>query len=201
MGAAQPDPAGPLQRAAPPPRPRRTGRGRGRTGGAAAVNDLLVVCPTRGRPHNIARLIDAWASTATPELGAQLLVAVDDDDPAKPDYLEVVHEVGFAWLEAGPRPTVPGMTEVLNRYAVRYAGSYQALGFMGDDHQPASDGWDRRVLAALEELGTGIVYGDDRFQRENLPTSAFMTSDIIRALGWMAPPELGHLWVDNAWLN
>lgn len=26
-----------------------------------------------------------------------------------------------------------------------------------------------------------------------------MTSDIVRTLGWMAPPTLEHLYIDNAW--
>jgi hypothetical protein len=33
-----------------------------------------------------------------------------------------------------------------------------------------------------------------------LPTAIFMTSDIVRTLGYMAPPCLTHLFVDNAWL-
>lgn len=169
------------------------------TADQSGVISLLVIVPTRGRPQNISRLIDAWAETSAGV--AQLLVAVDDDDPAKLDYLSVVLPTGFAWLEAAPRPDGGGMGPVLNRYATRYAGSYRALGFLGDDHVPRSGGWDRLIVKALSELGTGIVYGDDLFQRQNLPTAVFMTADIVRTLGWMSPPELRHLWIDNAWMD
>jgi hypothetical protein len=43
------------------------------------------------------------------------------------------------------------------------------------------------------------VYGNDLLQGANLPTAVFMTSDIIRALGWMVPPSLQHLYVDDSW--
>jgi hypothetical protein len=57
------------------------------------------------------------------------------------------------------------------------------------------------ITDALTELGSGIAYGNDLLQGERLPTAAFMTSDIIRTLGWMCPPTLEHLYIDNAWLE
>jgi hypothetical protein len=93
------------------------------------------------------------------------------------------------------------MAEVLNRYAARYASSYRALGFMGDDHRPRTWGWDARISVELHRLGTGMVYGNDLFQRGNLPTAIAMTSNIPRALGYMVPGGLVHLYIDNAWLD
>jgi hypothetical protein len=158
-------------------------------------NELLVVVPSRGRPHNLTRLLDGIASTMTGS--ADVLVAVDDDDPRKDDYLEAVQDVGFAWLEAGPRQ---GLGPTLNRHVAAYGPSYQAVGFMGDDHLPRTIAWDTLVLAALAELGTGWVYGDDKLQGAALPTAVFMTSCIPQALGWVTPPGLVHYYLDNAWL-
>jgi hypothetical protein len=95
------------------------------------------------------------------------------------------------------------MGEALNARATGFAeigeDSPFAVGFMGDDHRPRSVGWDKAYLDALRELGTGIVYGNDLLQGENLPTQCAMTSDIIQALGYMAPPSLRHLYIDNFW--
>ena len=74
-----------------------------------------------------------------------------------------------------------------------------AIGFCGDDHRPRTVGWDQAYLDALREMGTGIVYGNDLLQGEALPTQVAMTSDIIRALGYMAPPDLVHMYADNWW--
>lgn len=152
---------------------------------------MLVVVPSRGRPENIRRLTAAWNETAT--LPAKLVVGVDDDDPQLEDYVDA------APCEVGPRL---GMVGTLNAVAVRYATLWPHLryiGFMGDDHCPRTIGWDSRIAQALDELRTGIVYGNDLLQGERLPTAVFMTVDIVRSLDWMAPPGLKHLWVDNAW--
>jgi hypothetical protein len=160
-------------------------------------SELLVIVPSRGRPHNVARLVEGWAATASPGGRAHLLVAVDDDDPAKLEYLQAVMGVGFAWLEAGPRQ---GLGATLNRYATRHAPGYAAVGFMGDDHLPRTVGWDTLVLGALAKLGAGLVYGDDRLQGPALPTAVFMSSCVVDALGWLAPPPLQHLYLDSYWL-
>jgi hypothetical protein len=94
------------------------------------------------------------------------------------------------------------MVEALNARATGYAGLDDppfAIGFMGDDHCPRTYGWDKAYVDALREMGTGIVYGNDLIQGARLPTQVAMTADIVRALGYMAPPALTHLYVDNFW--
>ena len=44
------------------------------------------------------------------------------------------------------------------------------------------------------------MYGNDLFQRGNLPTQVAMSTAVVRALGHMAPPTLTHLYVDDYWL-
>lgn len=153
--------------------------------------DLLVIVPSRGRPHNIAALHDAWAATTTGVSG--LLVAVDDDDPALPGYEQVCGERGIE-LTVGPRLR---MVPTLNKVAVERARDHFALGFMGDDHRPETLGWDAHYLAALRTLGTGWVYGNDLLAGERLPTQWAQTSDIVQALGAMVPAPVKHLWADN----
>ena len=63
---------------------------------------------------------------------------------------------------------------------------------------PRSPGWAARHLAALRELGTGIVYCDDGYQHQALPTQWAMTVDIVRELKAMVPAEVEHLYCDNA---
>lgn len=153
--------------------------------------DLVVIVPSRGRPEALEELRRAFEETCTAD--TQLLVVVDEDDPAASAY------TGYVL-------TTPShsMVEALNSAAAYLAdpllvSSPFAIAFMGDDHRPRTVGWDQAYLDALRELGTGIVYGDDGFQGENLPTQVAMTSDIVRALGYMAPPKLTHLFVDDYW--
>ncbi|MGW4422533.1 hypothetical protein [Streptosporangium sp. NPDC004631] len=155
--------------------------------------DLLVIVPSRGRPGNIADLHDAWQATTAG--AATLLVAADDDDPTLEDYRYVCRSRGIE-LTVGPRLR---MCPTLNAAATERAPNHFAVGFMGDDHRPRSRAWDQRYLDELHDLSTGIVYGDDLLQHDRLPTQVAMTSDIVQTLGWMAPPDLVHLWVDNVW--
>lgn len=163
------------------------------------MSSLLCIVPSRGRPDNVAALLEAWESTSSGE--ASLLVAVDEDDAARERYLEAVRDVGFAWLEVGPPPTRPGMAEVLNRYARRYCNSYRYLGFMGDDHRPRTSNWDAALVDVLRPTTAGLAYGNDLVHGVNLPTAVVMSSVIPRALGGMVPGDLAHLYIDNAWLE
>ena len=153
--------------------------------------DLLVIVPTRGRPDNIDRLICAWRSTTTG--CADLLIAIDDDDPA--DY--PWRDVDGVFYAVGPRMRL-GPT--LNHSAVQFAPKYPYLSFFGDDHCPRTYGWDLKVCESLAKSEPRLCYGDDLLQGERLPTAVFMTSDIVTALGYMVPPGLIHLFVDDSWL-
>lgn len=157
---------------------------------------LLVIVPTRGRPQNAARLTKVFEKTGS--LNADLAFVADHDDPELPAYLRVVSRLLIHGREDG---TGRGMTASLNWAVSLYADRYDHFGFMGDDHLPRTAGWDAHVLGALNVGGPQVVYGDDLLQGENLPTAAFMPARMVRALGWMAPPVLRHLYVDNFWLE
>lgn len=162
--------------------------------------DLLMIVPSRGRPQNVAALLDSWAETATG--AADLVVAVDADDPELPGYESL--RMSRSWpaalgnfhMHTGARLRLGGTLNFIAEWALLH---YPMVGFLGDDHRPRTAGFDRRMVEALTELGTGMVYADDLFQRQNLPTQIAMTSDIVRALGYMVPGGLVHLYVDNAW--
>jgi hypothetical protein len=159
----------------------------------AVPADLLFIVPSRGRPHNIAALHDAWSETTTGV--SALLVAADDDDQALPGYEQVCSERGIE-LTVGPRLR---MVPTLNKVAVERAPRHYAVGFLGDDHRPRTLGFDAHYLAALRTLGTGWVYGNDLIAGERLPTQVAMTSDIVQALGAMVSAPVTHLYADNTW--
>jgi hypothetical protein len=158
---------------------------------------LLMICPSRGRPANVARLLWAWKQTAGQ---AHLLIAVDDDDPELDAYHDVLHTADAGHFAARIEPR-RRLGPTLNRLATINVNAYDAIGFLGDDHVPRTVGWDSQILVELTRLGTGFVYGNDLLQGPTLPTAVAMTSNIIRTLGWMVPPGLVHLYIDNAWLD
>lgn len=158
--------------------------------------DLVVIVPSRGRPEAARTLARVFTDTCTAD--TEIVLALDADDPARAGYTELIQERP-ARLAAAVEQSTGTMVSGLNVAASAVAQGSFAVAFMGDDHCPRTHGWDELYLAALRDLGTGIVYGNDLLQGERIPTQVAMTSDIIRALGYMAPPALTHLYVDNFW--
>lgn len=164
------------------------------------ADDLLVIIPTRGRPDAVPEIMRAWDDTGAT---ADVLFCVDKDDPELATYKAQAKEladddrVRFVFWA---RKRLCG---TLNQAAVKNAGDYRFLAFMGDDHRPraADRPWDERFRECLSGGGPGLVYGNDLLQGENMPTAVAMTSDIVQTLGYFSPPALVHLCLDLCWLD
>ena len=162
---------------------------------------MLVIVPSRGRPQNIKRLIDAWVETGAE---ATLLVAVDDDDREQNAYrwvMETAPNCEQYQLHVGRRLRLAGTLNELAVERVNRAGALpnDVIGFMGDDHCPRTMQWDAHVALTLHNDGLGVAYGNDLIQGPNLPTAVFMSAAIIQTLGYMVPPGLTHMYLDNTW--
>ncbi len=164
----------------------------------AEHGDLLVIVPTRGRPQNVARLLKQVHETA--RLDTHVWIGVDDDDPAIREYERVFSTLRRPGDKFGTGPR-KGLAAWTNHAAKRHAGHYPFLASFGDDHLPRTPGWDRALVRAIAEMGgTGFSYPHDGV-REDIPEAVVMSSDIVRALGWMCEPSLNHYFVDNVWAD
>jgi hypothetical protein len=161
---------------------------------------LVVIVPSRGRPHTIPNLAETFANT-TQDPNTELWIAVDLSDPDIGRYRDIATKLDTPVTVA---EVIGGyMSAALNEAADIAVSNptVEAIGFMGDDHRPRTPGWDTAYLTALRDMRVGIVYGDDGLQSEALPTQCAMSASIVRTLGWMCPPVLRHLWIDNFWLD
>jgi len=160
------------------------------------MRDLLLIVPSRGRPASVARLVQALGQTVTTE--AELALALDDDDPTRHEAEGAARSSLFpVSVYQGRRQTWAGWT---NDIAVRAAPGFRAVCSLGDDHVPLTSGWDRLLLDAIEKAGgTGFAYPNDLLQGYRLPTAVVVSSDIVRALGWLCEPSLKHYYADAVW--
>jgi hypothetical protein len=150
---------------------------------------LLVIIPTRTRPGQCARLLESFRDTVK-LADTDLMFVTDDDDDSyeEMDWGDALHGV------LSPRAF---FTEKLNRTAMSHADLYDAIMYVGDDHVFVTPGWDAILLDALDRMGgTGWAYPDDR-RRSDIPEIWLASTDLIRELGWFAPPWLGHFYCDN----
>lgn len=159
----------------------------------AAQRPLVMLAPTRSRPRAAAELIGAFAGTAGLTPAASLVLVVDDDDPDLAGYLELGYSATIVTRRLRLGPT-------LNAFApLAVSLGAEAVGFLGDDHRPRTLDWDVALVGALRRMGSGVVYADDGFQHEKLPTAVAISADLIAELGWMVPPGMIHIALDDWW--
>lgn len=162
---------------------------------------VLVITPSRGRPGLLGEMLEETLRRSGP--GTHVAVCYDEDDPEAGGYAELAGTVreaypGRTWWHRGPRRSLAGWTNYIAVWP--RAARYGYLASLGDDHRPRTDGWDEALTRAITAMGgTGIAYGDDRHQHENLPTAPVISRDIVRVLGWLVLPGLSSQFADNVW--
>lgn len=157
------------------------------------MNKMIILVPTRGRPMNATALL---ASHEELSAASDLLFIIDANDPEHDQYhFEVGAELCMT-IENQTR----GMAYPINKAANAIAkqNKYDFFAFLGDDHRPRTAEWDLQLMAAMQRQPS-MAYGNDLLQGKRLPTMIVMTSDIVKALGGMVPPNMKHLYLDNFW--
>ena len=151
---------------------------------------LAVLVPSRGRPQNVARLISACERTCRAD--TVLHFGFDEDDPCLSSNLGELSGRSTALVR--PRMGLAAWTNEL----ARMNADAPFVASIGDDMVPVTPGWDERLTAACGT--TGMAYPND-LRRDDIPEAIVMTSDIVRALGWMCEPSIGHWYTDNVWAD
>lgn len=155
------------------------------------ARDLALIVPSRERPHNIARLLEAMDRTCRAD--TTLIVGVDDNDPRLDEYL------AFKNCEIVVKPRMP-LVAWLNVLAWERRDAYRFIGHIGDDNVPRSVGWDTRIIRSLDDHA--FCFGDDLDPGRvpgSLSIHIFMRADVVRRLGYMGPPSIRHMYVDPVW--
>lgn len=148
---------------------------------------ILTIVPTRGRNQKSKDFAEQFFKTTQ---YSDLVYGLDDDDEQNYERLpNIIYDIN-------PRLKMNG---TLNLLANKYCKDYDYICFMGDDHRPMTPEWDRLLYESIKDKKYGIAYGNDLIKGQRLPTAVFMDSRIIQQLGYMAPPVLIHLYLDNFW--
>lgn len=157
------------------------------------MNTMIILVPTRGRPMNATQLLSAHEELSA---ASDLLFVIDANDPERDQYHFEVGQERCMTIDNNSR----GMAYPINKAANAIAkqDKYDFFAFLGDDHRPRTAEWDLHLMAAMQRRPS-MAYGNDLLQGKRLPTMITMTSDIVKALGGMVPPNMKHLYLDNFW--
>jgi hypothetical protein len=132
----------------------------------------------------MSRLIILAPTWKRPESAARLRASVYAMSPGA--HLMFLH---------GEEPTAVKM----NRAAPVVAKHFDYIGFLGDDALPVTPDWDEMLIDAITGMGgTGLACPRSD-TRPGHPEHYIVSSDMVRALGWMFLPSLKHYYTDDVW--
>jgi hypothetical protein len=125
---------------------------------------------------------------------SDIIVCLDEDDEMnyKKDFPVEYH--------IGPAPTRIGLNEKINRMLPMVTSKYDYLLWAADDTVAKTPAWDELLIDTIRDIPLGISYPNDLFQQSKLPSNGTCFDiRIPKVLGYIAPPTLFHLYMDNFW--
>jgi hypothetical protein len=148
--------------------------------------------PSLNRAANLRRFLDAFRATGGSTPGA--IIADHADFAANRAAYESLDlpRGWFIWQTAGVTPG-DKLREIWDRLA-----PCTWLGLIGDDCVPETAEWDKHLITSLD--GTNFVSCDDaRLAPHKVGNCWAISGGLVRTVGYIFPPGLQHLFVDDVW--
>lgn len=149
----------------------------------------LVIVGSRNRPHNAERCFRHLKEVSHI---SDFMLVINEDQRQLYSDIEGVQTIVV--------PASYGNTSTAKQnYIVEkklYQG-YFTLSGIDDDTIVTTDGWDLLLSLPLKAKGYGVSWGNDTIQNGRVPTKWTITTNIIDALGFLCPPGLIHLFIDD----
>ena len=159
------------------------------------INGIKVIVPTRSsggiRSVRIKKMLDSYENTKKHK-NTSIVLGLDKDDHMyynlyKNSYQHIIM----------PRKRFVSKINTMSR---GFVDEYDFLFFLGDDQVFLTPGWDQIFIDEAKKFECAcILYPEDNNPNNDLPTSVFISSNIIEKVGYMAPPSLVHMYADNFW--
>lgn len=153
---------------------------------------LSLIVPTRGRPWQLRRFLDSLVGTTAEPGQLEVVLVVDDDDPAplrvKRDGLNVRHVVGARGRTMGELNS--------DGYAAS-TGDWVML--LNDDVVARTRGWDEKLRAAANRFpdGFALVHVNDTLFRDHLCTFPCVSRPFCELAGGICPREYRRYRIDD----
>ncbi len=149
-----------------------------------------IFLPTLNRPKLFKQFLKAYRDT---ESTTPIWAVIDKTDPSKDEYLKIELPEGSRFI------LTDGIT--MGDKALELWPQIEALDYLfilNDDHVPKTPKWDHRVISAIN--GVNVVATNDNWVApQRLAGAICFSGGFLRALGWLFPPGLKHLFSDDVW--
>lgn len=168
-------------------------------------NLISLLCPSRGRPQQLERLLKSIANTARDPSRIEILIYVDDDDTERFEYLLshknlAINPMISKLLNIELIVDEPFRTPILNNIlADRAQGNI--LMITNDDQIFRDKNWDIRIDEEVSKFPDNIYcmwFNDGRYQ-EKICTFPILSKEWVNTLGYIEPFLFEHfncdLWI------
>lgn len=158
---------------------------------------ISILCPTRGRPHQVRELIGTAGLTAARLDRLQFVFYVDGDDKARHEVQDLQRTDPRVLVVTGPRIVLSAMWNECYERA-----QADVLMQCGDDIRFRTSGWDQRVLRQFAAWPDRIVliHGEDGIQGKRIATHGFIHRRWVQQVGYFVPPRFASDYNDM-WLT
>ncbi len=147
------------------------------------------ILPSRLRPHNIARLVQAAAVT---DMTTPVWLRLDYNDPRLEEYLELDLPDNWSICVSTRLP----LGEIIRCYYVANSG-LSWYGFLADDVVPETLQWDTELVKTAGN--NSLAYADDGKHGRKFASHFVLGGDLVREIGWLALEGLHRIYIDTVW--
>lgn len=153
---------------------------------------LSLIVPTRGRPAQLRAFLDSVAATAAHPNRLEVVLVVDEDDPAS-------HTVTHSKLEVRHVIVPPGLTMGSLNAAGYGAARGDYLMLLNDDVTARTRGWDHTVQKCLRRFPDPfvLVHVNDTLIREHLCVFPIVSRAFCELAGSICPREYVRYRIDD----
>ena len=150
--------------------------------------------PTRRRLQQLQLVLDRMVETGLSTPGV-ILVHASEFSELVDDYKALSLPKGWAILPV----QAEGMAAKVQAGYEAYAASLNTwVGVFTDDMWPETPNWDRLLIDRLK--GWNVISGNDLDQApKRMESATVWSADLVKAVGYLSPPGLQHLFFDDVW--
>lgn len=156
-----------------------------------AAESISILLPTRGRPALLRRLLDSIAATAEEPHRLEIVLRLDEDDPAS-------HDLDHPLLTVRKLIAPPAKMGAMIRAAYDASGGRYVM-FLNDDAVCRTPGWDAALAGALARFPdrVALAWCNDLFRGPAMPNFPMLSRESCEAMGGICPGEYGRDYVDT----
>jgi hypothetical protein len=162
-------------------------------------NKIAIVLPVRnfgvGRYERLIRCLDSYEQFTD---GYSDVFVLHDDDECR-----IYDQILEKYPNIKNICTKNGLTlmQKINIPAMEIANKYKYIGFIGDDIVFKTK-WEQEFIDALSSHKFVLAFANDlMYQHGQHATHPFITTNMVRAVGFFGCPAVGHHYFDNYWMD